>query len=190
PADTSLGGTKLRQPEEKPLQDQPSVQVRLVGQVRSGLLHRPPRPRGGRGGPRPRQFAPDVLVQVDDELRVTAGRNQDCVAPVGRQRQQRPVQELSLGPAQPPLVLLLEPPNHAAERFLRPPPVVQERPEVLLELLAQPGPELFRRGGQRLGGGQRTAGALKGLPRRRQRVLSERGDLSIVGREPAGATQV
>ncbi len=40
-----------RQLQEQPLKDEPRVQVRLVGHVRPGLLHRSHRPRRGRRAP-------------------------------------------------------------------------------------------------------------------------------------------
>ena len=106
-------------------------------------------------------------IEVDQYLVLSADREDGEVTNVGGEREQRRVQEFPLGPSQPSLMLLLQPPNDAAERLLGSSARVPERLELRAQLLRERATELLRRSGQILGCGERAGRALRREGRRR-----------------------
>src|SRR5439155_13349614 len=100
-------GARRGQLQERSLQDQPGVEVRLVGQVGSGLLDDPHGPSGQRRGGNAGLVDTRIPVDVDEQIRPAAAGGDGDVPPVGCQRQQRRVEEFPFGPSKPPFVLLL-----------------------------------------------------------------------------------
>src|SRR5439155_12478706 len=113
----------------------------------------------------------------------------DDVPPVRGEGQQGPVQEFALGPPQPPLVLLLQPPHNASKWLLGAPSLIQEGLELGLQLLGEAGSKLLGCSGEPLGGGQRSRRTAGGQLGRIQRGLAK-GQLSFVSGQPPGPAKV
>src|SRR2546429_7879290 len=118
-------------PKEGLLQDEPGVEVGLVGERRSGLLHRTERAGG------PRRVAGLVQVHVDARRGVAACRREDPIAQDRRHPEQHPVDEVPFRAALLAVVALLEAPDDAPISVLYAAPVVGELPELLVERLLE-----------------------------------------------------
>src|ERR671930_2647813 len=119
------------------LEDEPDVEVALVGPRGPGVLDGAHGPGGARRGALGR-----FEVQVDPKLGAASASRHHAIAEQARHRQQDPVDVVALGAPLPAPMALLDPPDHAAEGLRREYALVEERRELVGELLPEPLLEL------------------------------------------------